>query len=109
MIGSPVFIPTIGADGVSKGFESSRMWMHHIGISGTLGNGFYWKSMTTLSRNFGSYHNVYPDPLDEFSFLAESSYNGAKLPFIVKAGVAGDFGTRFEHRAGGYLGIEFNF
>ena len=109
MIGSPLFVPTIGADGISKGFESSRMWMQHIGMSGTLGNGFYWKSLTTWSSNFGIYSKAYPVPLDEFSFLAEGSYNGAKLPFIVKAGLAGDYGTRFEHRTGGYLGIEFNF
>ncbi len=109
MMGTPLFVPDIGIDGISKGFESTRMWMHHLGISGTLGNGFYWKSLMTISRNFGRYNLVYPDPLDEFSFLAEGSYNGAKLPFIVKAGVAGDYGTRFEHRTGGYLGIEFNF
>ena len=109
MIGTPLFVPTIGADGISKGYESSRMWMHHIGMSGTFGNGFFWKSLTTWSRNFGTYGTPYPVPLDEFSFLAESSYNGVKLPFIVKAGLAGDNGDRFENRLGGYLGIEFNF
>jgi len=109
MMGTPLFVPVIGLDGISKGFASTRMWMHHLGVSGTLGNGFYWKSLMTLSRNFGNYGKPYPDPLDEFSFLAEGNYNGSKLPFIVKAGVAGDYGTRFEHRTGGYLGIEFNF
>jgi len=109
MMGTPLFVPTIGTAGISEGFESTRMWMHHLGISGILGGGFYWKSLTTWSRNFGNYQKVYANPLDEFSFLAESGYNGAKLPFIVKAGVAGDYGTRFENRLGGYLGIEFNF
>jgi len=109
MMGTPLFVPTIGPDGISKGFQSTRMWMHHLGISGTLGNGFYWKSLMTFSRNFGDYGTVYPVPLDEFSFLAEGSYNGTKLPFIVKAGLAGDYGSRFEHRSGGYLGVEFNF
>ena len=74
-----------------------------------MGNGFYWKSLITISRDYGSYGNVYTDPLDEFSFLAEGSYNGAKLPFAVKAGVADGYGDRFEQRIGGYLGIEFNF
>jgi len=109
MMGTPLFVPTIGADGISEGFDSSRMWMHHLGISGNLGSGFYWKSLTTFSRNFGTYKNPYPNPLDEFSFLAEGSYSGSKLPFIVKSGVAGDAGDRFEKRLGGYLGIEFNF
>jgi len=109
MIGTPIFIPTIGPDGISMGFSDTRFIMHHIGISGTLGNGFFWKSLLTASRDFGNYGKVYPDPLNEFSFLAEGRYNGAKLPFIVKAGLAGDSGTRFENRLGGYLGIEFNF
>ncbi|MCX6239879.1 MAG: hypothetical protein NTY07_20430, partial [Bacteroidia bacterium] len=88
MMGTPLFVPIIGSDGISKGFESTRMWMHHLGISGMLGGGFFWKSLLTLSRNFGRYQQVYPDPLDEFSFLVECRYNGAKLPFEVKAGVA---------------------
>ncbi len=35
MMGTPLFVPTIGPDGISKGFQSTRMWMHHFGISGT--------------------------------------------------------------------------
>jgi len=109
MMGTPIFIPVIGANGISTGFSDTRFWMHHLGISGLLGNGFYWKTITTWSRDFGSYGKIYPAPLNEFSFLAEGSYNGPKLPFIVKAGVVGDTGDRFEQRVGGYLGIEFNF
>ena len=109
MMGTPLFIPEIGPDGISKGFGSTKMWMHHLGISGTLGNGFFWKSLTTWSRNFGTPGQPYLYPLSEFSFLAEGSYNGTRLPFIVKAGVAGDYGERFESRTGGYLGIEINF
>ncbi len=110
MMGTLLFVPEIGAGGISLGFESTRMWMHHLGLSGTLGNGFCWKSLMTWSRNFGSYQKItYTNPLDEFSFLAEGSYNGVKLPFIVKAGLAGDYGDRFEQRIGAYLGIEFNF
>jgi len=109
MMGSPVFIPTIGEDDVSKGFERSRLWMHHFGISGSLGNGLYWKSLATWSRDFDRFIFTNLDAHDELSLLAECSYNGTKLPFVVKAGVAGDYGDRFENRTGGYLGIEFNF
>lgn len=109
MMGTPLFIPEIGPDGISKGFTSTRMWMHHIGIGGTFGDGFFWKSLTTWSRNYGTFSNIYPKPLDEFSFLAECKYNGEKLPFAIKAGIAGDYGKRFEQRVGGYLGIDFYF
>lgn len=109
MMGSPLFIPTIGSDDVSKGFDRSRLWMHHLGISGTLGNGFFWKSLFTWSRDFDRFIFTNLNAHDELSFLAEGSYAGTKLPFKVKAGLAGDNGDRFENCIGGYLGIEFNF
>jgi len=109
MMGTPLFVPVISPDGISQGFESTRMWMHHLGVSGALGDGFYWRSLMTWSRNFGKYNDVYPNPLDELSLLAECRYSGAKLPFQVKVGIAGDYGDRFEKRIGGYLGIEFVF
>ncbi|NEW85436.1 MAG: hypothetical protein GZ094_24170, partial [Mariniphaga sp.] len=87
----------------------SRLWMHHLGISGLLGKEFYWKTLMTWSRDFDRFTFTNLNSNDEFSFLAEGSYNGVKLPFIVKAGLAGDYGDRFEQRIGAYLGIEFNF
>ena len=109
MMGTPLFVPTISPDGISKGFERVKMWMHHLGISGALGGDFYWKSLTTWSCNFENYKLVNNNPLDEFSFLTEFSYNGTKLPFIVKTGIAGDYGKRFENSIGGYLEVEFTF
>jgi len=123
MMGTPLFVPRIGADGKADGFESTRMWMHHIGIKGALGSGIYWKTMLTWSRNFGVYNDSfpwshifspttgssYPIPLDEFSFLAELNYQGNKLPFEVNIGIAGDYGYRFQKRMGGYAGINYRF
>ena len=108
MMGSPLFVPTIGADGISQGFESNMMWMHHLGLGGTLGDGFTWKSLLTLSRNFGVPYNLYPNPLTECSGLLECSYATPELPFALKAGVAADYGSRFQKRFGGYLGITFH-
>ena len=109
MMGTPLFVPVIGADGISTGFSSTRMWMHHMGISGALGGGFFWKSMLTLSRNFGNYSAPLPNPLNECSVLAECRYLSSKLPFELKGGVAADYGSRFEHRYGGYVGIGIHF
>ncbi len=108
MMGSPLFVPKIGADGISTGFESNMMWMHHLGLGGSLGNGFTWKSLLTVSRNFGSRYILYSTPLDECSLLFETIYTTSKLPFALKAGVAGDFGSRFENRTGLFLGINFH-
>ena len=122
MMGTPLFVPRIGADGIADGFESTRMWMHHIGVKGAIGSGIYWKTRLTISRNFGVYNDsfpwdqnfgatgsLYPTPLDEFSFLCEFNYRGDKLPFQLNAGIAGDYGDRFESRLGGYAGICYKF
>ena len=123
MMGTPLFVPRIGEDGVANGFESTRMWMHHVGIKGFLGSGIYWKTMLTWSRNFGTHDKAfpwshifsptsgssYPIPLDEFSFLGELNYRGNKLPFEVNIGIAGDYGYRFQKRMGGYAGINYRF
>ena len=109
MMGTPLFVPTIGANGISQGFESTRMWMHHLGLSGNLGGGLCWKTLLTLSRNFGTYTNRYPNPVNELSVLAQCGYVTPKLPFALRGGVAADYGSRFEQRFGGYLGIGFHF
>jgi len=122
MIGTPLFVPSIGENGVANRFKSTRMWMHHMGIKGAMGSGIYWKTMFTLSRNFGTYDHAFPadvfdplgvgpynSPLDEFSFLGELHYRGNKLPFQINVGIAGDYGDRFEHRMGGYAGISYQF
>ena len=108
MMGSPLFVPVIGPDGISRGIESNMMWMHHLGLGGALGGGFSWKSLVTVSRNFGTPSNLFPKPPYECSVLFESRFVSPKLPFALKAGLAGDFGNRFEHRYGGYLGISFH-
>jgi hypothetical protein len=122
MMGTPLFVPRIVANGVADGFESTRIWMHHLGIKGALGSGIYWKTMLTWSRNFGDYNDsfpwsanfgptgsLYPVPLDQFSYLIEFTYSGSELPCQLHAGLAGDYGDRFEKRIGGYLGMSYRF
>lgn len=105
MMGSPVFIPLIDANGVSRGFDNTRIKLHHAGISGWIGESLSWKSLFTWSRSFGTYAQPYPVPLDEFSFLTEGGYYLKKVPIKFNFGIAGDYGERFEERLGGYAGI----
>src|SRR5665648_1050476 len=89
MMGTPLFVPWIGEDGIANRLKSTRMWMHHFGIKGTCESGIYWKTMFTWSRNFGTYNDAFPadifdplgvgpynPPLDEFSVLGELNYRG---------------------------------
>ena len=116
MISTPLFVPLIGADGVAYGIGSTRMWMHHIGLKGTYGKSFNWKTLITYSRNFGTYDNsfptwggAYPVPLDELSILLECMYSPKKSPIQIKFGVAGDVGQRFDNTVGAYAGISYKF
>jgi hypothetical protein len=107
MMGSPVFIPVIGANGISMGFDNTRIWLLHSGLSGWVSNRILWKSMFTFTRSLGTYDpgGMYPEPINQFSWLTGFNYWMKKIPIGINFGVAGDAGERFEERLGGYAGI----
>ena len=107
MMGTPLFVPTLKSSEVSTGFESTRMWMHHIGLKGNLMKNMSWKALCTYSRNFGSYGNVYPEPLSQLSVMGEFVYQLPRLPLKLNAALASDSGKRFENRSGVSFGIEW--
>jgi hypothetical protein len=109
MMGTPLFMPVIGADGLSKGFDNTRIEMHHLGMGGNIVDGLTWKSLLTWSRSNGTYEKDYPVPLNQFSCLAECRYRLSQLPLSLNLGVAGDIGDRFEKQVGGYMGISWSF
>ncbi len=109
MMGTPLFIPVIGEDGLSKGFDNTRIQMHHFGIGGTLVERLTWRSMLTWSRSYGTYEKSYPEPLSEFSCLGECRYQFIDLPLSLNLGVAGDAGERFQKKVGGYVGMSWKF
>jgi len=111
MMGTPIFIPVIGTDGISAGFDNTRIRLYHIGLSGWGTDRLSWKSLLSWSRGFGTYDPEgiqYPVPRDQFSFLAEFSYHLNRLPLKFSIGVAGDYGDQFERRTGGYAGVSWS-
>ena len=108
-MGTPLFIPVIGADGISKGFDNTRIEMYHLGLSGTITDRLTWKSMITVSHSLGIYGNSYPVPLDQLSMLGECNYQLLHLPVCLNIGAAADIGDRFQKRIGGYTGISWKF
>ena len=109
MMGTPLFIPVIGADGISKGFDNTRIEMYHLGIGGSITDRFTWKSLLTISHSLGAYSKSYPVPLDQLSMLGECSYQLMHLPVCLNFGAAADIGDRFQKRIGGYSGISWKF
>ena len=109
MMGSPVFVPLIDTNGISRGFDNTRIWLNHLGISGWMSERLAWKSLFTFTRSFGTYDpdGMFPQALDQFSFMLEGGYSLSRLPLKFNAGIAGDYGERFEHRIGVYAGISY--
>jgi hypothetical protein len=109
MMGTPLFVPVIGADGISKGFDNTRIEMHHVGIGGTLADRLTWRSLMTWSRSFGTYETPYPEPISQFSCLGELNYRLKKIPLRINMGMAADYGKRFRKCIGATTGISWSF
>ena len=107
MMGSPLFVPTLNADGVSTGFSNNRIRMHHLGMKGSLLKNLDWKSLFTYSSNYGTYAAAYPSPRSDFSFLTAFNYQLPRLPLQVSAAVAGDLGELYGNRVGVSLGMRW--
>lgn len=99
MIGSPFFIPTI-ADGVSTGFESTRLRGLHGAIDGYLNESVYWSGRGTYSRYYGLYDRPFPEYLDLWSLEADIRFDMRKKPFSFGLKVATDWGSYLENSWG---------
>lgn len=109
MMGTPLFIPVIGADGISKGFDNTRIEMHHAGIGGSVTEQLTWSALLTWSQSRGTYEKPYAEVVEQFSGLAALDYQFRKMPLRIRAGMACDRGDRFEQRYGGMLGMNLKF
>ncbi len=107
MMGTPLFIPVIGEDGIPKGFDNTRIEMHHIGIGGTIIGRLGWKSLMTWSQSRGTYEKPFEEIISQFSCLYDLNYRFRKLPLRINLGMAADYGERFENRYGGTIGINW--
>ncbi len=104
MMGSPMFIPTI-ADGISIGFESTRLRALHGGIGGYLSDQIYWSGKGTYSRHYGNYGAPYPRFRDLYSLEGNLHFQTRKMPVSYGFKIATDFGRYLENS----WGCEFSF
>ena len=87
---SPLFFPVIINDGISYGFESTRIFAHHIGAEGKLSHDITWKGMATYIQQLGTYQNPYPQRKEQLSAYFRFIYSGNQLPFEIAIEIAGD-------------------
>ncbi len=107
--GTPILTPVIVENGISNGFNDTRVHLHHFGLSGNLAPQFTWKSLLTWSQHFGTYDNPFSESIRKFSLLAESQYNPSKLPLSFRLGFAYDSDDLFNENYGIYAGISYRY
>lgn len=109
MMGSPLFLPVIIKDGISRGSGSTRFFAHHIGLKGKIHKDVEWKSMVTFIRHFGFWGNPYEKPQNQTSFLLNFLFTGDQIPFNIELTVAGDIADTYQNNLGAQLGLHYYF
>lgn len=92
MIGSPLFVPTV-VDGVSTGFESTRVQGIHGGMDGYLSEQVYWSGRGTYSRYYGRYDAPFSPCKELLSLEVDLSFRSKRLPVTYVIKVAADLGS----------------
>jgi hypothetical protein len=100
-IGSPLFVPVTGSDGLPAGFDNNRIIMHHGGVGGFLGPQVGWKGMVTRTRSLGTYGAPFPEPVVQWSGYVSLEWQLRSWPLAFRLELAGDKGER----VGGGLAI----
>jgi len=79
---------------------NNRVQVHHFGIEGEI-EGFQYKALTSISKNYGTYSSPYPEMLKNTSIMFQVNKQFPKL-FNIEFGcsVAADFGTLFGNSVG---------
>lgn len=105
MMGSPLFIPRI-VDGISHGFESTRLRALHGGISGFFSEQVSWEGKGTYARYYGNYEDPFPRYRDLISLQAGVNVQMRQKPVTYGIRLATDLGQhRYISRS---FGCEFS-
>ena len=107
MLGIPLFIPAINADGVSMGFPNTRLWAIHHGMGGWFAENLGWKSWLSYSKHYGQHGSEYPSPKTFFSMAAQMNYSLPQKPLVCSLKLAYDSGPLLDSAFGAELRLAF--
>ncbi|GAB3552716.1 capsule assembly Wzi family protein [Spirosoma fluminis] len=112
-VGTPFIAPRAGfAAAVNQFtgggfFPNNRLVAWYTGISGGFRRGPLFTIRASISRNYGSYNQPYPQPFRQFSGAFQSQWPlDRKLSTTLITTFAIDRGDLFPNVAGGYLGLK---
>ncbi|QIA08553.1 capsule assembly Wzi family protein [Draconibacterium halophilum] len=115
---SPVFATVIVEDGISKGFESTRLSGFHLGFDGSISQTFHWKAKYTYSNNYGQHNGLdgstYNPSRKQASAMGELSWNPQEKKIEISATIAADHGTLYDNgisttRLGAMVSFKYHF
>ena len=74
VIGNPLYLsPIYNEKGIIK-VLNNRFVAWHFGISGQPSDRLHYRLLVTTQKGYGTYYELYPDPRNNFSMMAEVNY-----------------------------------
>ena len=74
VMGNPLFLSPLYNDDHAIEVYNNRFWAWHLGLAGDPWPCLHYRLLCTYQKGYGSYANIYPDPKEGLSMLAEASY-----------------------------------
>lgn len=109
VMGNPLYLsPLYNEDGQVL-VKNNRFVAWHFGISGNPLSGLHYRLLATTQKGYGTYGELYSDPRDNFSFLAEGQYSFPTVScfggWSVKGAVGFDSGDIYGKQVGFQLTV----
>ncbi len=108
MMGIPLFIPIFNEDGISKGFDNTRFWAIHNGLSGWINNSIEWKTKLSYSKHYGRHNAEYASPKEFLSMLVQATYLLPNIPLRCGFQLAYDHGSIFPSDFGAAVKLSYS-
>lgn len=74
VMGNPLYLSPLYNDDHAIEVYNNRFRAWHLGLAGAPLPCLHYRLLGTYQKGYGSYNNIYPDPRQGLSFLAEASY-----------------------------------
>lgn len=106
-MGAPL-LPGAAYNKGSIPFQSNRMKGQHIGIEGNPAKGWYWRILTSITRQWGTYGKPFDEVKHQFYGMAEVRFSPVRLErWSFKAALGVDNGDYIGNSVGGTVSVQF--
>lgn len=115
MLGTPFAVPLVIKNGINYGTGNNRIMLHHLGMKGDLTGRIKWRTLLSVSKNYGTYDQVYnqvnpgffDSPKTQVSIMGELTYLSPNDKWKMIFSLAADKGELLPDAVGAQLGIQY--